>query len=125
MLVVTVKYKFLLKGICFTLRVSSKLKLTYPQIYEVAPSLFMVDVRKAAGETLEYHKVCKYIYSITVVVLFIRMQHYCVANQSCILFCGIAVLQEVMYETGKHYMESNRRNAKVRASQNNHVLIPT
>lgn len=82
MLVVTVKYKFLLKGICFTLRVSSKLKLTYPQIYEVAPSLFMVDVRKAAGETLEYHKVCKYIYSITVVVLFIRMQHYCVANQS-------------------------------------------
>lgn len=27
------------------------------QVYEVAPSLFMVDVRKAAGETLEYHKV--------------------------------------------------------------------
>ncbi|KAH9602104.1 hypothetical protein KSS87_021638 [Heliosperma pusillum] len=27
------------------------------EVYEVAPSLFMVDVRKAAGETLEYHKV--------------------------------------------------------------------
>ncbi|CAK7345486.1 unnamed protein product [Dovyalis caffra] len=26
------------------------------EIYEVAPSLFMVDARKAAGETLEYHK---------------------------------------------------------------------
>ncbi|XP_022144940.1 CBL-interacting serine/threonine-protein kinase 24 isoform X1 [Momordica charantia] len=26
------------------------------EIYEVAPSLFMVDVRKAAGDTLEYHK---------------------------------------------------------------------
>ncbi|CAL9224835.1 unnamed protein product [Arabidopsis halleri] len=29
------------------------------EIYEVAPSLFMVDVRKAAGETLEYHKFYK------------------------------------------------------------------
>ncbi|CAN1216874.1 CBL-interacting serine/threonine-protein kinase 24 [Linum perenne] len=27
------------------------------EVYEVAPSLFMVDVRKASGETLEYHKV--------------------------------------------------------------------
>ncbi|KAG7543422.1 Protein kinase-like domain superfamily [Arabidopsis thaliana x Arabidopsis arenosa] len=29
------------------------------EMYEVAPSLFMVDVRKAAGETLEYHKFYK------------------------------------------------------------------
>ncbi|CAL1359184.1 unnamed protein product [Linum trigynum] len=29
------------------------------EIYEVAPSLFMVDVRKASGETLEYHKFYK------------------------------------------------------------------
>ncbi|XP_022961147.1 CBL-interacting serine/threonine-protein kinase 24 isoform X2 [Cucurbita moschata] len=29
------------------------------EIYEVAPSLFMVDVRKAAGDTLEYHKFYK------------------------------------------------------------------
>uniref|UniRef100_A0A1J3DI45 Uncharacterized protein n=1 Tax=Noccaea caerulescens TaxID=107243 RepID=A0A1J3DI45_NOCCA len=28
-----------------------------------------------------------------------------------------------MCKTGKHNMESNGRNAKVRASQNNHVLI--
>ncbi|XP_021713481.1 CBL-interacting serine/threonine-protein kinase 24-like [Chenopodium quinoa] len=27
------------------------------EVYEVAPSLFMVDVRRAAGDTLEYHKV--------------------------------------------------------------------
>ncbi|CAN6442376.1 unnamed protein product [Victoria cruziana] len=27
------------------------------EVFEVAPSLFMVDVRKAAGDTLEYHKV--------------------------------------------------------------------
>ncbi|KAL6519137.1 Son of sevenless 2 [Orobanche gracilis] len=26
------------------------------EVFEVAPSLFMVDVRKAAGDTLEYHK---------------------------------------------------------------------
>ncbi|KAJ8431853.1 hypothetical protein Cgig2_023497 [Carnegiea gigantea] len=26
------------------------------EVYEVGPSLFMVDVRKAAGDTLEYHK---------------------------------------------------------------------
>lgn len=30
------------------------------EIYEVAPSLFMVDVRKAAGDTLEYHKFYKF-----------------------------------------------------------------
>lgn len=29
------------------------------EIYEVAPGLFMVDVRKAAGDTLEYHKFYK------------------------------------------------------------------
>lgn len=29
------------------------------EVYEVAPSLFMVDVRKAAGNTLEYHKFYK------------------------------------------------------------------
>ncbi|KAJ4957367.1 hypothetical protein NE237_024478 [Protea cynaroides] len=29
------------------------------EIYEVAPSLFMADVRKAAGDTLEYHKFYK------------------------------------------------------------------
>jgi hypothetical protein len=27
------------------------------QVFEVAPSLFMVEVRKAVGDTLEYHKV--------------------------------------------------------------------
>lgn len=30
------------------------------QVYEVAPSLFMIEVRKAAGDTLEYHKVSVY-----------------------------------------------------------------
>ncbi|CAO2822647.1 unnamed protein product [Amaranthus hypochondriacus] len=30
------------------------------EVYEVAPSLFMVDVRKAAGDTLEYHKFYKF-----------------------------------------------------------------
>jgi len=29
------------------------------EIFEVAPSLFMIDVRKAAGDTLEYHKLYK------------------------------------------------------------------
>ncbi|XP_011020137.1 PREDICTED: CBL-interacting serine/threonine-protein kinase 24-like isoform X3 [Populus euphratica] len=29
------------------------------EVYEVAPSLFMVDARKASGETLEYHKFYK------------------------------------------------------------------
>ncbi|XP_021760794.1 CBL-interacting serine/threonine-protein kinase 24-like isoform X2 [Chenopodium quinoa] len=30
------------------------------EVYEVAPSLFMVDVRRAAGDTLEYHKFYKF-----------------------------------------------------------------
>ena len=29
----------------------------YLQIYEVAPSLYMVELRKAGGDTLEFHKV--------------------------------------------------------------------
>ncbi|PKU83824.1 CBL-interacting protein kinase 24 [Dendrobium catenatum] len=29
------------------------------EVFEVAPSLFMVDVRKAAGETLQYHRFYK------------------------------------------------------------------
>ncbi|KAL3532324.1 hypothetical protein ACH5RR_005845 [Cinchona calisaya] len=29
------------------------------EVFEVAPSLFVVDVRKAAGDTLEYHKFYK------------------------------------------------------------------
>lgn len=29
------------------------------EVYEVAPSLFMVDVRKAAGDTFDYHKFYK------------------------------------------------------------------
>ncbi|KAJ0985729.1 hypothetical protein J5N97_004085 [Dioscorea zingiberensis] len=29
------------------------------EVFEVAPSLFMVDIRKAAGDTLDYHKFCK------------------------------------------------------------------
>ncbi|XP_074281070.1 CBL-interacting serine/threonine-protein kinase 24 [Silene latifolia] len=33
------------------------------EVYEVAPSLFMVDVRKAAGDTLEYHKFYKQLCS--------------------------------------------------------------
>lgn len=70
--------------LCFSLRVSSKLKLTYMQIYEVAPSLFMVDVRKAAGETLEYHKVYKYISnnnSCIITVLRIRVIFCFVVSQ--------------------------------------------
>jgi hypothetical protein len=27
------------------------------QVFEVAPSLYLVEVRKAAGDTLDYHKV--------------------------------------------------------------------
>lgn len=35
------------------------------QVFEVAPSLFMVDVRKVAGDTLEYHRVCFVISSFS------------------------------------------------------------
>jgi hypothetical protein len=34
------------------------------QVFEVAPSLFMVDVRKVAGDTLEYHRVCLSTYRL-------------------------------------------------------------
>ncbi|KAG8372703.1 hypothetical protein BUALT_Bualt12G0094300 [Buddleja alternifolia] len=34
------------------------------EVFEVAPSLFMVDVRKAAGDTLEYHKFYKNLCAI-------------------------------------------------------------
>jgi hypothetical protein len=33
------------------------------QVFEVAPSLYMIEVRKAAGDTLEYHKFYKSLYA--------------------------------------------------------------
>ena len=49
------------------------------EVYEVAPSLFMVDVRKAAGDTLEYHKARIFIIillfkiSVTSFIVFIYL----------------------------------------------------
>jgi len=39
------------------------------EVYEVAPSLFMVDVRKVAGDTLEYHKFYKKLCSNLVSII--------------------------------------------------------
>ncbi|KAL2961869.1 hypothetical protein AAZX31_17G110200 [Glycine max] len=49
------------------------------EVFEVAPSLFMVDVRKATGDTFDYHKV---------------------------------ILQEFLWQTRKHYLETGRDYAK-------------
>ncbi|XP_057508938.1 CBL-interacting serine/threonine-protein kinase 24-like isoform X2 [Actinidia eriantha] len=45
-----------LEGICVNMQGQFAVVL---EVFEVAPSLFMVDVRKAAGDTLEYHKFYK------------------------------------------------------------------
>ncbi|KAJ4953624.1 hypothetical protein NE237_030456 [Protea cynaroides] len=49
-------YKMRLEGISANKRRQFAVAL---EVYEVAPSLFMVDVRKAAGDTLEYHRFYK------------------------------------------------------------------
>ncbi|KAK8913560.1 CBL-interacting protein kinase 24 [Platanthera zijinensis] len=49
-------YKMRLEGISSNKRGQFAVVL---QVFEVAPSLFMVDVRKAAGDTLEYHRFYK------------------------------------------------------------------
>lgn len=46
-------YKIRLEGISVNMAGQFAVVL---EVFEVAPSLFMVDVRKAAGDTLEYHK---------------------------------------------------------------------
>jgi hypothetical protein len=40
------------------------------QVFEVAPSLFMVELRKAHGDTLEYHNVCTFCISSSKLVLY-------------------------------------------------------
>lgn len=49
-------YKIRLEGVSSTKMGQFAVVL---EVYEVAPSLFMVDVRKATGDTLEYHKFYK------------------------------------------------------------------
>jgi len=41
------------------------------EIFEVAPSLFMVDVRKVAGDTLEYHRVCSVCISSFILIILL------------------------------------------------------
>ena len=43
------------------------------QVFEVASSLFMVDVRKASGDTLEYHKVRPFYQLGAVSQVFLNM----------------------------------------------------
>uniref|UniRef100_A0A453SFP1 non-specific serine/threonine protein kinase n=1 Tax=Aegilops tauschii subsp. strangulata TaxID=200361 RepID=A0A453SFP1_AEGTS len=45
------------------------------EIFEVAPALFMVDVRKVAGDSLEYHRVCSF--HITSCILLKFLGDYC------------------------------------------------
>ncbi|KAG6771418.1 hypothetical protein POTOM_022780 [Populus tomentosa] len=41
------------------------------EVYEVAPSLFMVDARKASGETLEYHKNPPFVMFLTATLMIL------------------------------------------------------
>ncbi|KAJ9548653.1 hypothetical protein OSB04_021196 [Centaurea solstitialis] len=43
------------------------------EVFEVVPSLFMVDVRKAAGDTLEYHKARNFNHFLYLSKLFIQV----------------------------------------------------
>jgi len=49
----------------------SRFKVNCYQIFEVAPSLYMVDVRKVAGDTLEYHKVCSVCISSFILIILL------------------------------------------------------
>ncbi|XP_078176964.1 CBL-interacting protein kinase 24-like isoform X1 [Carex rostrata] len=53
-------YKMRLEGVAFNKLGQFAVVL---EVYEVAPSLFMTDVRKVAGDTLEYHKFYKQLCS--------------------------------------------------------------
>ena len=49
----------------------SRFKVNCYQIFEVAPSLYMVDVRKVAGDTLEYHRVCSVCISSFILIILL------------------------------------------------------
>jgi hypothetical protein len=48
------------------------LLLYFNQIFQVAPSLHMVEVRKAKGDTLEFHKVslCYFLLGLNILLAF-------------------------------------------------------
>ena len=49
----------------------SRFEVNCYQIFEVAPSLYMVDVRKVAGDTLEYHRVCSVCISSFILIILL------------------------------------------------------
>ncbi|KAJ4839235.1 CBL-interacting serine/threonine-protein kinase 24 [Turnera subulata] len=69
------------------------------EVYEVAPLLFMIDVRKASGDTLEYHK-----------------YNFCTG---ILLF---AVLQEFLFQAREYNLETERAR-KFCPATNNNLLI--
>jgi hypothetical protein len=58
----------------------SRFEVNSYQIFEVAPSLYMVDVRKVAGETLEYHRVCSLSISHFIILIIFVGHHQSIIN---------------------------------------------
>ncbi|GJR26525.1 CBL-interacting serine/threonine-protein kinase 24-like protein [Tanacetum coccineum] len=94
------------------------------EVYEVAPSLFMVDVRKAAGDTLEYHKASDFIfllfllnddmltrrYGVKESVIHLQAVQQASKLNAYICFVDITYLVLLGYIVRRHAdMEQNRR----------------
>lgn len=53
------------------------------QVFQVAPSVYMVELRKATGDTLEYHKVTQT--AVLILLLASWLQSSCYSRSACMV----------------------------------------
>jgi hypothetical protein len=117
---------------CYSWQVSNTYSLLRLQVFEVAPSLFMVELSKNNGDTIEYNHVSIYFY----VHCFLQKhcswcqsrqtiqpnRFFCIVNgccdaiiaDLCIDFIMVAVLQELVKGPERYSLESGRGRHSIR-----------
>ncbi|KAG6769342.1 hypothetical protein POTOM_024973 [Populus tomentosa] len=89
------------------------------EVYEVATSLFMVDARKASGETLEYHKNPPFVMFLTATLMILDSAGITRITE----FFLHSVLQELLRSARKYHLETSRRVQKFQPASYNDFLI--
>lgn len=99
-----------------TMYISPSWGWTFSQIFEVAPSLYMVELRKSRGDTLEFHKVRMFIcfhfwlHSLNSEQFFPHIK-FCMSFV-CWTALMFTVLQESLHWAERHYLEDWGRDQR-------------
>jgi hypothetical protein len=86
----------------------SSLLIVLYQVFEVATSLFMVNVRKVAGDTLEYHRVCSLVLQtcapgVGVICLTLSTDSYTTAYMVLVFYsCLVKIISIQLFLTLLH-----------------------